>query len=171
MDDNRNAPRLLAPSERKDLLGAIRDAVNAPEAPYVARMAAQLEKWRLIHKFVHAVPFVTREGQKRSRQWRDVIDYARDLHEPEVLDWVLLQVDVAENLENGVRDMRPRRSGPCHPLLLEFVANKKRKAHVVYKWALAAEADGGPTSSTQASLTDRLLDLHSTDGVRGNENL
>ena len=167
--------RALTPSERRALLQKIRESVQAQEvqeeAPYLQRIADQLAKWRMIHKFVHAAPFVTRELQTRAEQWREVVDYARDLRELEILEWVLVQINVAENLANGIRDMRPRKSGPCHPLLLEFVADKKRKALVVYKWSLAAEEQGGPTSSTQSSLTDRLLDIHSTDGVRGNENL
>lgn len=100
------------------------------------------EKWRLIHKYVHSNPFPTRETGKRSDQWRDAAEQIRDIGEIELLDWCLLQVDVASNLERGIQDMRPRKAGPCHPLILEYVANRKRKALAVLHFATAGQAQG-----------------------------
>ncbi|MEQ1712039.1 MAG: hypothetical protein ABL908_11640, partial [Hyphomicrobium sp.] len=71
-----------------------------------------------------------------------VIDRVRDLGESELLDWVLLQVDVARNLEKGVQDMRPRKNGPTFLVMLEYVANRKRKALAILKWVKAAEREG-----------------------------
>ncbi len=36
----------------------------------------------------------------------------------------------------------PRKSGPCHCLLLEYVANRKRKALAVLRFAKASEEEG-----------------------------
>jgi len=138
--------------------------------PYGARMELQVRKWRLIHRYVHDHPFSTNTRLPRSDQWRDVIDYARKLEEAEVLDWVLLQVEVADNIERGIRDIRPRKSGPCHDQILEFAADRKRKALAVHKWETAA-ATGGANTATARTLTDAILRLHQpvTDG--GTENL
>ncbi len=66
----------------------------------------------------------------------------RALGEIELLDWALLQAEIAENLARGIRDMRPRKNGPCHCLLLEYVANRKRKALAVLRFAKASEEEG-----------------------------
>ncbi len=127
--------------------GAIADAIAAQEraktqrVPHSDRATLELEKWRLIHRYVRDNAFVTDDGPPRSAQWRQAVDYARDLKEIEVLDWVLQQIEIAEHDETGVRDLRPRGSGPCHRLLLRYVANRERKAGLVLNWALAAAAD------------------------------
>ena len=97
------------------------------------------EKWRLIHKYVYGRPFATRARLPRSEQWREAVNRIRDLGETELLDWALLQAEIARNLERGVQDLRPRKNGPCHGLLLEYVANRKRKALAVLRFARAAE--------------------------------
>lgn len=88
-------------------------------------------------------PFRDRPGIKRSDQWRSVLDRVRGLNEPELVDWVMLQVEVASNRERGLPDMRPRKNGPTFLVLLEYVANRKRKALALRKWAISADREGG----------------------------
>lgn len=102
----------------------------------------QLELWRVIHRYLHATPYRDREDRKRSEQWRDALARIRDLEEGELLAWVQLQAEVASNLEKGIPDMRPRKPGPTFLVMLEYVANRKRKALAILKWARAAEAEG-----------------------------
>jgi hypothetical protein len=104
--------------------------------------ALDFEKWRLIHKYVHDHPFATRERPPRSEQWREAASRVRDLGEPELLDWTLLQAEIAGNLEHGIQDLRPRKNGPCHCLVLEYVANRKRKALAVLRFAQASDEEG-----------------------------
>jgi len=156
------------------LIDEIRAIVNiqslpgADNAPVLERCELQLQKWRLIQKYFHSHPFPTKNGIKRSEQWREVVPYVRDIAEIEVLDWVLLQAEVASNIEKKIHDLRPRKNGPCHPLLLEYVNDKKRKALAVFKWAKAA--DEGDTATAE-TLTPAILDCHSIKGTGGTENL
>jgi hypothetical protein len=106
-----------------------------------ARCESQLRKWRLIHKYVHDVPFTTTARLTRAEQWREAANHIRDLRVTDLLDWTLLQAEVADNLARGVQDMRPRKNGPCHALVLEYVRDRKRKALAVYRWALAADEE------------------------------
>ncbi len=39
----------------------------------------EFEKWRLIHKFVHAHPFAIPARLARSEQWRDAANQIRDM--------------------------------------------------------------------------------------------
>lgn len=129
------------------LAGAVRrheDAV-AGRTPYNERLRLEAEKWRLIHDCVRDAPFSTDERLTPSAQWRQAVDYARALHEIELLDWVLQQVEIAAHHEAGIRDLRPRGSGPCHPLLLRHVANRARKADLVLTWALESDDALHPT--------------------------
>ncbi len=102
----------------------------------------EFQKWRLIHKRVHGAPFPNSPRLKRSDQWRAALEPIRDIKEPEVLDWAIVQVEIASNLERGIPDMRPRKNGPCHPLVLEYVANRKRKALAVLHFTKASEEQG-----------------------------
>jgi len=150
---------------------AVVDVVTAPgfeDAPVLTRCELVLQKWRLIHKHFHTFSFPTRTRLKRSEQWKEAVEHVRDLNDLEVLDWVLLQAEVAGNIERGIREMRPRKNGPCHDLLLEYVRDRKRKALAVHKWAQAA--DEGDTA-TNETLTPAILALHSTRGTGGTENL
>jgi len=140
------------------------------DGAYRARIEIQVQKWRLIHRYIHDRPFSTRPQLSRSDQWRAVIDYARDLGDLEVLDWVLLQVEVAANIERGVREMRPRKSGPCHEQLLGYAADRKRKAVAVLKWEAAA-AGGGANTATTRTLTEAILGMHRPVENGGTENL
>lgn len=139
----------LTPSELRDLVGETRAAVererqcrSEPHTLDVERHALHLAKWRAIHIFLHKTPYRDRPGIKRSQQWSAVVDRVRDIGETDLIDWVLLQVDVARNLEKGVQDMRPRKNGPTFLVMLEYVANRKRKALAILKWVKAAERDG-----------------------------
>ncbi len=145
----------LTPSQLADIKKLIDDIVDRQSSaepgtiPYVEAQTLEFEKWRLIHKYIHSTPFRTREHQKRSDQWRDAAAETRHIGETEVLDWVLLQVEVANNLERGIQDMRPRKNGPCHPLLLEYVSDRKRKAHAILPFAIAGENKGAYTVNSK----------------------
>ncbi len=115
---------------------------GSEDISHVEAQTLELEKWRLIHKLVHSTPFSTRGHLKRSQQWHACVAEVREIGEVEVLDWVLLQKEVAENLERGIQDLRPRKNGPCHTLLLEYVANRKRKALAVLHFAREGEKHG-----------------------------
>ena len=109
----------------------------------VERQRIDALKWRLIRDVVRRAPFESDASRPRSAQWRAVVEYARALREPAVLDWVLQQVEIAEHNETGIRDLRPRGSGPCHRLLLRHVGDRARRAQKALDWARAAETDGG----------------------------
>lgn len=132
----------------RDLIDKIRGLVDrqadaeGAAGPGAAGPLLDFEKWRLIHKYVHDHPFATRQRSARSEQWREAANRVRDLGEPELLDWTLLQAEIAGNLERGIQDLRPRKNGPCHCLVLEYVANRKRKALAVLRFAQASEEEG-----------------------------
>ncbi|KAB2919290.1 MAG: hypothetical protein F9K29_06655 [Hyphomicrobiaceae bacterium] len=148
---------------------AARSVSGLPERE---RYQLQLAKWRAIHRFVYQTPYRDRAGIKRSDQWRAVLDRVRLLGEPELIDWVALQIEVAGNREKGLPDMRPRKNGPTFVVLLEYVANRKRKCLALLKWAIGAEREGGLTSNS-GTLTTPLRDLHRAASARdrGNERL
>jgi hypothetical protein len=134
----RKNPRLL-----REIGEALRRETRSnPGLSALERSRLQFEKWRLIHSYVHHTPFSDRPHLPRSRQWQDVIGYVHDIGELDLIDWVRLQVEVASNLENGIQDMRPRKNGPCHGVMLEYVANRKRKARAVLRFAEEGERDG-----------------------------
>lgn len=93
------------------------------------------EKWRVLHKYIHARPFRLPEGLKRSDQWRHVVEIYAALSEPEFSEWLELQVEVSSNIEQGIYDQRVRRDGPCYLIVLEYAGNKKRTALAVLHWA------------------------------------
>lgn len=123
----------------KSRIAEIRAIIDreADARPGLDKSRLQLEKWRLIHKHVHDNPFPTNARLSRADQWRAALDRIRDMGDMDLLDWVLLQIEVAGNLERGVQDMRPRKGGPCHGLLMEFIRDRKRKALAVHKWLRA----------------------------------
>jgi hypothetical protein len=92
------------------------------------------DKWRIIHKFIHARPFAVEEGLRRSDQWRFVQKKYAPLGEAGLDDWLALQVEIAANREKGLADLRIRRDGPCYLIVLEYVGNKKRTALAVLHW-------------------------------------
>lgn len=165
---------MLTNNNKQTQIDKIRDLVAAQNkldetgAGIIEKCDLQLRKWRAIHKYLHDHPFPTKARVKRSEQWRDAVQYIRDMNELDVLDWVLLQAEVAGYIERGVREMRPRRKGPCHELLLEYARDRKRKALAVYKWSMAADETDTATMDT---LTPAILERHSTNGTGGTENL
>jgi hypothetical protein len=134
--------------EHRGLEGEIRSildrltALEGNEEATLARQQLEFEKWRLIHKQVHRQPFTLAARLTRAAQWREAANRIRDLGEVELLDWTLQQAEIADNLERGIQDLRPRKNGPCHALVLEYLANRKRKALAVLHFAKAGE-DGG----------------------------
>jgi hypothetical protein len=113
------------------------------EAASPAGVELQHRKWRLIHKHYHDHPFRVSQALTRTRQWRKVLDHVRaEVPDVELVDWLLQQVQVAENIAAGIRDMRPRKDGPVYDIFMEFVGNKKRKAVAVHHWVNSAKGSG-----------------------------
>lgn len=93
------------------------------------------EKWRILHKYIHARPFRLADGLKRSDEWRQVMKRYAPLGVLELSEWLTMQIDVATNREEGISDLRIRRDGPCYLIVLEYAGNKKRTALAVLHWA------------------------------------
>ncbi|MCP5373522.1 MAG: hypothetical protein H6907_17475 [Hyphomicrobiales bacterium] len=103
---------------------------------YGAHCGLQLDKWRLIHRHLRENPFQVSMALPRAEQWSRVHRHLRaTVGEPELDAWVLVQRDVAQNLADGIRDMRPRKNGPCYDVLMEWVRDRKRKALAVVQWS------------------------------------
>ena len=146
-------------------------ALEGNEDADLARQELEFEKWRLIHKQVHQHPFTLPARRARSAQWREAANRIRDLGEIELLDWTLQQAEIADNLERGIQDLRPRKNGPWHALVLEYVANRKRKALAVLRFAKAG-ADGGlyqVDSASHARTRDILGERATEDDGGGHE--
>ncbi len=142
-----SAPRRLTAQDKSQLICEIRDIVDrlqneGTELKYIEQCELEFAKWRKMHKLVHASPFHTNRRLKRSDQWRDAINRIRDIGEPELFNWCLLQLEVAANIERGIREMRPRKNGPCYELILEYVSDRKRKALAVLHFAIEGEKHG-----------------------------
>jgi hypothetical protein len=158
--------RPLTPAERQALLADIREAIagearvkSRSEGSDRARAEAELACWRLIHRFVHRTFWQDRPDLARSAQWREAGAGLAEIAHPELGLWLALQAEVASNRERGIQDLRPRKDGPTLLVTLEFVANRKRKATALLKWAIAAGAEGA-LSSSAATLTPAIGDLH-----------
>jgi hypothetical protein len=126
----------------KDEAGDLRKVHEAVDADQENRLEDDLtvaglvfDKWRVVHKYIHARPFRLPEGLKRSHEWLQVAQTYGVLKEPELSQWIELQVEVARNIEEGRSDQRIRRDGPCYLIVLEYVGNKKRTALAVLHWA------------------------------------
>jgi hypothetical protein len=106
----------------------------------------QYEKWCFIHDQLVTHPFQVSKIHSRSEQWRRVRDHLKKvLDEPKMTDWVILQIDVATNLANGIHEMRPRKRGPCYDVLMEWVINRKHKTRAVMQWVKGEFIPGFPT--------------------------
>lgn len=106
----------------------------------------QHQKWCVIHDQLAGHPFQVSETLARNEQWRRVRDHLKQtLDEPEMIDWVILQIDVASNLAAGIHEMRQRKKGPCYEILMEWVVNRRRKAMVVLQWARGEFVPDFPT--------------------------
>lgn len=111
----------------------------------IAWVELRHRKWRTIHKHLIDNPFTVNPDQPRAAQWRDVLAHCDALFfEKDVTDWLNVQIHIAENLVAGIRDMRPRKNGPCYDVFMEFVRDRKRKYKVTHRWLLDAQAQGAP---------------------------
>jgi hypothetical protein len=129
---------------------------------------ATFEKWRLLHEWIRRHPHQDRPLARRSDVWREALERLRPLRDPELIDWLALQIEVAANLEKGVQDMRPRDPGPTWLVTLEYVANRKRKALAVLHWAEAARKEGCYTvDSDWRASSAALLGGEPTIAARG----
>ena len=131
----------------REILSRINEIVDAQESgdsvDYLEACRREAEKWRLIHQLVEAHPFSTRERLKRSQQWREAFDRVRDIRDREFHAWILLQVEVAANIERGVREMRPRKAGPCWPQIVEYARQRMVKAEKILTFANEGVKSGG----------------------------
>jgi hypothetical protein len=118
------------------------DSPDAPHADNLKYRQLQVEKWDLIDKQLRSRPFIVSPVHKRSAQWRETANKIRDLRELELLDWTLLQAEIADNHQRGIQDLRPYKRGDCYEILLEYVANRKRKAQAVLQFAEQADKHG-----------------------------
>ncbi len=130
-------------------LAAIRAAEaaqqNGPEVSFPEKTALQYRKWSLIHEILQKRPFHVSEQLSRHGQWTRVRDYIiQEIAEPEIVDWLTQQIDIARHIAQGVSDLRPRKNGPCHAVLTEWIAARAHKALAVHRWALAADAADVP---------------------------
>ncbi len=136
--------RTLSAREKLARINTIVEMQEAGESvSYVDNARREVEKWQLIVDLLEAHPFPTRERLKRSDQWREAHALVRDIRDREFNDWILLQVEVAANIERGVREMRPRKPGPCHPQILDYARQRLRKAEKILHFAEAGEREGG----------------------------
>jgi len=139
-----SAKRRRRPGKPRELED-IRAEENSPEmqdAPYPVGAVLQHRKWQVIHKLLRDAPFQVSGTLPRAEQWRRVAEHIKKtLDEPEIIDWAILQKDVAANRAAGIQDLRPRKDGPCYDLLMEFVRDRKRKALAVVRWT---RGEGGP---------------------------
>jgi len=133
--------------ERRDLLARINAIVDAQETggelAYLDACAREAEKWRLIHALLEQCPFPARESLPRSAQWREAYDKVRAIRDREFHAWILLQIEVAANIERGVREMRPRKAGPCYPQILEYARQRMVKAEKILAFATDGQKEGG----------------------------
>lgn len=123
------------------------------QSAYERQRALQAEKWMLLCELVSRSPFATRQTLSPSAQWLEAARRLRDLAPAaELIDWALLQADIARNHERGVRDLRPHKDGPCHALVLDYVTMRRDKAQVVLRWAQAAGASGADNSRSPSRV-------------------
>lgn len=94
----------------------------------------QVRKWEIIQDALLANPLKVIMDIPRDEQWHRVRDHVMKLiNEPEIDEWLTLQINVASNFAAGIHEMRPRKSGPCYEILLEWVVNRKRRILAVSK--------------------------------------
>ncbi len=144
------------------------DLSTRPADASVELRRATFDKWRLVHHWTRHHPYRDNPRQSRPDQWRAALDHFRPLRDGELIDWLLLQIDVATNLTRGVQDMRPRDPGPTWLVTLEYIANRKRKALAVLHWAEAAEKEGCFTVDSDWHATSAaILGRHPSNFERG----
>ncbi|MHA1598387.1 MAG: hypothetical protein ACTSV1_06655 [Alphaproteobacteria bacterium] len=138
-------PRPRARPSWPDGLGDAYDALSASETmlgPPHIQTGAELAKWRILHKVIHADPFDADVSLSRGDQWRQVHAHIDEtLGDADILDWVSEQAEINDNRDKGHPDMRPRKSCACRTLVLEYVGNRKRTALAIHHFALAEKDD------------------------------
>ncbi|MCW8969671.1 MAG: hypothetical protein OQK23_00300, partial [Rhodospirillales bacterium] len=108
------------------------------------RTELQALKWNLIQRFIKENPFRVSAQVSRAEQWYRVLRYVREnIAEESLEDWIREQAAIAENIAAGIRDLRPRKSGPCHSILLVHVRDRARKAEAIHHWTIGAEQANG----------------------------
>lgn len=117
--------------ERQAAASQANDVDGADEA---AQLTASYNTSSAVHRFIHAQPYHDDPAIARAAQWHEVLARFKDLGDEELNDWLRLQIEVAANIEAGIPDHRPRKDGPTFLIMLEFVANRKRKALAVLHW-------------------------------------
>ncbi|MCB2101599.1 MAG: hypothetical protein KDE22_12055 [Rhodobacterales bacterium] len=119
----------------------------------------ELRKWRIIHRHLRRNPFHVPESLPRSEQWRKVVNHLRQtVDEPDLTDWLRVQVDVAANLAAGIRDMRPRKNGPCYDLVMEWVRDRKRKALAVLQWTRGIGTPKRPSFTDKIDISQLMIE-------------
>lgn len=139
-------------------LDALRaDELSRPAAPLTDRAALQARKWTLLHDGICAHPFTVGTHLPRHEQWLTTRALVRELgiDEPELIDWMAQQAEIHRHLALGIPDLRPRKDGPCHAVLVDHLAKRRFKALAVYRWHLAADADGGPAGYGEPTAAGR----------------
>ncbi len=89
------------------------------------------------------------------------------LGDPEAAAWVGEPAEIADNLARGIRDMRPRKGGPRHFLLVEYASNRRRKANAVYRFTLAEkEADADQDWEVSAATIEAWRNADEGEGKK-----
>jgi hypothetical protein len=157
--------RPVPPSETRRLAQEIaeaierRDRIKAEEAKDRELAEAEFHLAALLHRYVHRHCYRDKERDDRSAQWQGSLARLRPVADAALVDWLLIQIEVARNLASGIQDLRPRKDGPTWLVLLEHVANRKRKAKAVLNWLIAADKSGGATA-TDKTLPEALREMH-----------
>lgn len=139
------APRPSWPAGLADVYAA-RTAPETLLGPPHVWSGVEFRRWRILHKAIHGHPFHPAPSLSRGDQWRAVHAHVDGLlGDVEILGWIDLQAEINDNRARGHHDWRPRKDDPCHDLLLEYVANRKRTALAIHHFDLA-EKDGDPDS-------------------------
>jgi hypothetical protein len=166
--------RPTPPSETRRLADAIRqarqdrDRLRDRGATDRALAEAELALAALLHRYVHRHCYRDKERDERSAQWQAALDRLRPVADEALLDWLIVQIDVARNLARGIQDMRPRKDGPTWLVLLEHVGNRKRKAKAVLDWLIAA-GSGGAATAIDKTLPAALREMHDRSATEKRE--
>lgn len=146
---------------------AIREPDDSEESHLVQRRL-QYDKWRLMHEYVRLRPFHVSPYLPRSQQWQDALNKVRELRDRELIDWLLVQADVARHKEQGIQDVRPPAKGTCHQALLAYLRIMEHKASVVLQWEEGAQVHGcyrvnGTFHARTREILDRCKDLQTPE--------
>lgn len=167
--------RPTPPSETRRLTHAIgearlnRDRLRDRGAADRALAEAELALAALLHRYVHRHCYRDKERDERSAQWEAALARLRAVADEALLDWLIVQIDVARNLARGIQDMRPRKDGPTWLVLLEHVGNRKRKAKAVLDWLIAAGSGGGAATAIGTTLPEALREMHARSATEKRE--